>query len=161
MKKILVITFILINIAHSDQVSGNKWGNDILRNPEKYLLRENERYTFNKLILKFAPVRQVSIDKKESGGSLILGLINDKIRYRLDFDLDSNDKITYLYRNLDDLVFEGDAAHLQRVKKWLGQFFYRLDAIDSAGVRDLIFYKNILIRYGGESDKGKLISDRI
>lgn len=160
--KVILFFLVLISsaIAKSDK-NALGWAKQFLNKPLQYFSSPYEKAIFQKFNANFSNLRLKNA--RHLNGAYILEVHIPQLKnpYQLVLEFDEHKRINSVYRKLlkANVNYNGNTDPV--ILKWLGMFFYRLDAGDSAALYDMIFYRDIKIRYKNLSSKREISSSII
>jgi len=156
-KLVVHIFFIISYVSAQNTIINSYWGKQLLKYPQQFFISSYEKDIFQKFQKKFSHIQFKKIEQYDTSCLIELYLSQGNAFYSLILELDKDKKIASVYRNLLKTDIKQGREADEIILKWLGKFFYRIDAGDSAAMYDMVFNKNIDMRYNGLSDKSKII----
>jgi len=160
MKKIVLIIILFIFSSFA-QTNIKDWGENFLKNPKGYFQSTYELGIFQKLKSKFSNIKLTDISDLENQRNIEFSIDGKMIIYQLILEIDEQNKIRFAYRNPKSLNLNKSNFSNENTIKWIGKFFYHIDAGDTSLIKDMIFQKDVEIIYNQSRDKSKIISKLI
>lgn len=159
-KKITIIhIFLLVSLAFCQSNKKNlSLGRQFLAYPQKYFVSSYEKAIFQRFKNRFPNINLKDVIAIQNNYLLEIFIVKEKKPYKLMLEMDTQERITSVYRYLSKDIIKSRKKSDAIILKWLGKFFYRLDAGDSAALHDMIFHEKNRIRYNNLSNKSEIVA---